>query len=80
MVYTVYLLFSDACLKHYTGMTTNPEERLRSHNIYGKDWTKKCRPWRLIYTKSFEDKAEAQRYEKWLKSGQGRAFVKDLPH
>ena len=51
-----------------------------SHNILGKDWTAKYRPWRLIFTKEFDTKVEAMKYEKWLKSGVGRSFIKTLRH
>ena len=80
MIYTVYILFSDNHQKHYTGFTSNLEQRMLSHNILGKDWTAKYRPWRLIITKEFDTKVEAMKYEKWLKSGVGRSFVKTLRH
>lgn len=32
------------------------EERLKSHNEPGKDWTAKYRPWKIISTKEFETK------------------------
>jgi putative endonuclease len=51
---------------------------LLSHNQLGKDWTARHRPWTLIYTKEFDDKTEAMRYEKWLKTGKGRDFVKNI--
>ena len=75
-MYTVYVLYSDSFNKHYTGFTTNLENRLLSHNELGKEWTSKYRPWNLIYTKSFEEKKEALQYERWLKSGVGREFIK----
>ena len=75
-MYTVYVLYSDSSNKHYTGFTTNLENRLLSHNELGKEWTSKYRPWNLIYTKSFEEKKEALQYERWLKSGVGREFIK----
>ena len=78
MTFTVYVLHSRAYHKHYTGYTTDLQERLRSHNELGKDWTKSYRPWLLIYTKEFETKAEAIAYEKWLKSGIGRDFIKSI--
>ncbi|MEI9956930.1 MAG: GIY-YIG nuclease family protein [Ferruginibacter sp.] len=54
MAYTVYILFSAAYLKHYTGFTSNLEQRLLSHNLLGKGWTAKYRrPWVVIYTKEF---------------------------
>ncbi len=80
MIYTVYILFSINFQKHYTGFTSNLEQRMISHNLLGKDWTAKYRPWKVIYTKKFENKKEAMLYEKWLKSGVGRSFIKLLPH
>ena len=53
MIYTVYILFSDSYNKHYTGFTTDLEDRLLSHNELGNGWTKAFRPWRLIYKKDF---------------------------
>ena len=80
MHFTVYVLYSDTAGKHYTGYTGNLGERLRSHNELGKDWTTRYRPWRLILQRDFEVKLAAIQYEKWLKSGQGRAFIKNIPH
>ena len=80
MNYTVYILFSLIHQKHYTGFTSDITQRFLSHNELGHDWTSKYRPWKLIYTKIFTTKAEAAAYEKWLKSGVGRDFIKMLPH
>ena len=78
MKFIVYILFSEKFNKHYTGFTSNLEERMKSHNELGNDWTSKYRPWKLVYTKEFETKKEAGVYEKWLKTGVGRDFVKSL--
>jgi len=80
MLYTVYILYSHAYLKHYTGFTSNLEQRLLSHYKLGKGWTAKYRPWQLIYSKEFNTKKEAMEYEKWLKTGIGRDFIKTLLH
>ena len=80
MKYTVYILYSYKYNKHYTGFTSDLDERLRSHNEYGKDWTAAYRPWKLIFSKPFSEKSEAMAYEKWLKTGIGRDFIKELPH
>jgi putative endonuclease len=76
----MYVLFSGPHQKHYTGFTSNLADRLLSHQALGKDWTSKFRPWKLIYTKEFIEKREAMQYEKWLKTGVGRAFIKKLEH
>ena len=80
MTYTVYILYSENFNKHYTGFTSNLSERLDSHNEYGSDWTARYRPWKLIFTKEFGEKTQAMAYEKWLKSGVGREFIKSIPH
>jgi len=78
--FTVYILYSEKYLKHYTGFTSNLKQRLLSHNELGNDWTAKYRPWKLIYFTEFNTKKEAMDYEKWLKSGVGRDFIKSIPH
>ena len=78
MIFTVYILYSEKADKHYTGYTSNLEQRLLSHNQLGSDWTKSYRPWIVIYTKEFSSKTEAIQYEKWLKSGVGRDFIKTI--
>ena len=80
MTYTVYILYSEQFEKHYTGFTSDLDTRLRSHNEFGNDWSKRYRPWKLIFIKEFFDKAQALSYEKWLKTGVGRDFIKKLPH
>jgi putative endonuclease len=80
MYFSVYILFSEKFNKHYTGFSSNVALRLKSHNEFGKEWTSRYRPWKLIYLKEFKTKAEAFQYEKWLKTGAGRDFIKTLPH
>jgi putative endonuclease len=80
MLFTVYILFSTHTNKHYTGFTSNLGQRLLSHNELGKDWTARYRPWKLIYTKEFDNKADAMTYEKWLKTGAGRDFIKTIEY
>ena len=79
-MFCVYVLYSDLHEKHYTGYTIDLEMRMKSHNELGSGWTKKFRPWRVIYTKEFEIKTDAMKYESWLKSGVGREFISKLPH
>jgi putative endonuclease len=80
MIYTVYILYSIKFQKHYTGFTSNLTQRILSHNKLGKDWTAKYRPWKIIFKKEFDNKKEAMSYEKWLKSGIGREFIKTIQH
>ena len=78
-MFTVYVLYSRFSNKIYVGFTSNLEQRFLSHNELGKKgWTIKFRPWELVHTEEFEEKADAMRREKALKSGQGREFIWSL--
>jgi predicted GIY-YIG superfamily endonuclease len=62
--------------RFYTGLSDDPERRLSEHNR-GLSWsTRRLRPLRLVATIRFEDPDTAERFEKYLKSGSGRAFAK----
>jgi putative endonuclease len=81
MPYTVYVLYSELYNKHYIGYTSDIESRLKSHNeLATKGYTIKYRPWKIIYTEEYNEKNEAIKREKFLKSGKGRDFIKTLPH
>jgi putative endonuclease len=75
-MFTVYVLFSERFNKIYIGMTSNLEERIKSHNELGiKGWTKNFRPWIIVYQEEYPNKSEALKREKQLKSAAGRNFI-----
>jgi predicted GIY-YIG superfamily endonuclease len=59
----------------YTGIADDFEERLHGHNSGDSKHTAKFRPWRPVVVIRFEDEQKAQAFERYLKSGSGRAFV-----
>ncbi len=57
-------------------MTSNIDERFRSHNeLSKKGWTKNFRPWVIVHKEIFDSKSDALKREKQLKSAAGREFV-----
>ncbi|MFC2114465.1 GIY-YIG nuclease family protein [Bacteroidota bacterium] len=62
----------------YKGMTVNLDNRLFEHNSGKNKSTKAFRPWKLVYFEKFETRFEARNREKYLKSGIGREFIKDI--
>jgi predicted GIY-YIG superfamily endonuclease len=72
----VYLLrsvpFPD---ESYIGMTSDLKARLRTHNAGESIHTSKYRPWTLAVYVAFADEHRAIEFEKYLKSGSGRAFA-----
>ena len=60
----------------YTGLTSDVAERVKWHNAGLNVHTAGNRPWSLIVSVEFTTEAEARRFERYLKSGSGRAFAK----
>ncbi len=62
--------------EYYKGCTSNIEERLSRHQKGQVQSTKDLLPVLLISYTAFTDKYRAYEFEKYLKSGSGRAFLK----
>jgi putative endonuclease len=73
----VYILRSDSDpSRHYVGRTSDVEERLDWHNAGPCGHTRHHRPWSIVVSLAFPNESAAARFEKYLKSGSGRAFAK----
>jgi predicted GIY-YIG superfamily endonuclease len=62
--------------RHYDGVASDVDERLAWHNHGPDGYTVNHRPWRLVVSIEFPSGQAATRFEKYLKSGSGRAFAK----
>ena len=72
----VYVLKSKQNGKRYIGCTSKDARvRLEEHNSGNTRWTRKNRPFDLIYHEKIDNLTEAIKREKFLKSGQGRKFL-----
>ena len=78
MVGYVYILKSIDYPKTYTGSTNNLEKRLIEHNQGLSMFSKRYRPWKLIYKETLDSLEKARVREKYLKSAAGRKFIKKL--
>jgi putative endonuclease len=74
----VYVLWSEKLLKRYVGSGRDALDRLRQHNAGQSTFTRGGRPWILIHCEKFDSKAEAQRRERFLKSGAGRKWLDEM--
>ena len=73
----VYILESIAVPGHfYIGYTLNLRERVQKHQADVSSHSAKYRPWKLQAYFAFESQEIARRFERYLKSGSGRAFCK----
>ena len=72
----VYILRSDAHpARHYVGLTSDVHQRLEWHNHGSSGHTMHSRPWSLVVSIEFRTQSAAVTFEKYLKSGSGRAFA-----
>jgi predicted GIY-YIG superfamily endonuclease len=73
----VYILRSGADpSRHYVGRTDDVDRRLDWHNTGPSGYTLQHRPWRVIVSIEFPNGSAAAGFERYLKSGSGRAFAK----
>lgn len=73
----VYVLRTrDGSKRPYVGVTSNVPERFAAHNRGDSPHTSKYGPWELVVSIEFADERQALEFERYLKSGSGRAFAK----
>ena len=75
MFHYVYILVSETnAERHYIGSTADLDARLAAHNAGKVSHTSKHTPWRVETAVAFRSKEKAVAFERYLKSGSGRAF------
>ena len=72
----MYVIRSEATGRIYIGLTSDFEKRLAAHNAGQNASTAQHKPWRALTVTEFHSDAAAKQFEKYLKSGSGRAFVR----
>lgn len=74
-MYYVYIIENQTKDFHYVGLTHNLDKRLKEHIDGLAPVTKGYLPLQCIWYCVFENKIKAASFEKYLKSGSGRAFT-----
>jgi putative endonuclease len=77
-MFWVYVLKSEKYNKFYTGQTDNLDRRLQEHNEGKSIYSRRYRPWIVVYTETYSTVAEAISREQYLKSAAGRRWLKKL--
>jgi predicted GIY-YIG superfamily endonuclease len=76
MVYVYVLQSTLDPERFYVGLTEDLKSRFRKHNAGEVLHTAKFKPWVLKNYLAFADRKKAYAFERYLKSGSGRAFAK----
>ncbi|MBI2033752.1 MAG: GIY-YIG nuclease family protein [Candidatus Liptonbacteria bacterium] len=74
MHYT-YILLSSKSHIFYFGSTNDLRARFKLHSEGSVPSTKPHLPWKLIWYSAFTTEKEARDFERYLKSGSGKAFA-----
>jgi putative endonuclease len=78
-MYKVYILKSTRTGKFYIGYTgVELTLRLERHNSGGTASTKSGIPWELVYCEQFQEKGQAIRRERELKSWKSHRSIEEL--
>lgn len=76
LFYYTYVLKSEKDGKLYIGSTSDLRERLKSHNSGAVMSTKARRPLELMYYEACLGRKNAEKRERYFKTGFGRKFLK----
>jgi putative endonuclease len=74
MFYVYILLLKNN--KRYTGYTSDLKRRIKEHRSGKSKFTKQNLPVKLIHYEAYLLKKDAQRREKYLKTTEGKKFLK----
>ena len=74
-MYYTYVLRSSRSHIFYFGSTNDLKKRFREHNKGLSKATKPHLPWKVVWYAGFITKKEAEGFERYLKSGSGKAFA-----
>ena len=72
MSFKVYVLESERDGIWYVGFTEDIVRRLKEHNTGKSKFTSGHLPWKIIYFESIDNRLEARKREKYLKSAAGK--------
>jgi putative endonuclease len=77
-LFTVYAISSISKNYIYVGLTIDVQNRLKRHNSGYEKTTRSYRPFELLYSEEHQSRIKAREREKYLKSGVGKEFLKNL--
>ncbi len=76
-MFYVYIIESVTSSKWYYGFTErDPGQRVIEHNGNHHHFAANKGPWKLIFARSFEDRSDALKFERKLKSLRNKKFIR----
>ncbi len=74
-----YILFSKALNRFYIGHTCSDlQDQLKKHLSDHSGFTSKAKDWEIVYVKNFQDKMQAYKHEREIKSWKSKLRIQQL--
>ena len=77
-MYTTYIIFSGSIQKYYTGSTEDLSRRINEHNRGKTPFMRSGKPWVIVYSRNFKERAEAVKHERFIKKRGASRFLSDI--
>ena len=77
-MFYLYLIQSEVDSSFYIGYTSNLELRIKQHNKGESIYSRRKKPWKLVYSEELENKTSALKREKFLKKQKNKDFYYQL--
>ena len=77
-MFYAYILYNKIRNKYYVGSTSNLVERLKKHNTNHSGFTGDTGDWIIVWKQFFENKSDAMKKEKQIKSWKSRMLIEKL--
>ena len=77
-MFYVYVLKSTLRNYIYVGLTNDVNRRVNQHNNKRERTTRAYAPFEIMLIEEYDSRAEARKREKYLKSGFGKEYLKNL--
>ncbi|MCW9705769.1 GIY-YIG nuclease family protein [Fodinibius salsisoli] len=78
MKHFLYILRSEVKETYYIGVSDDPERRLAYHNGESKGYTRRHRPWKIVYSQPFTTEEQALAAEEKVKSWKSKKMIRLL--
>ncbi|MDX9913340.1 MAG: GIY-YIG nuclease family protein [Candidatus Moranbacteria bacterium] len=77
-MFYIYVLKSTLRNYIYVGLTNDVNRRVNQHNNKRERTTRAYAPFEIMLIEEYDSRAEARKREKYLKSGFGKEYLKNL--
>ena len=77
-MYTIYILQSSISGRYYIGHTDEMSRRLTEHNLGMAKYTRREKPWKLMYVENYATRSAAMKREMEIKRKKSRKYIERL--